>query len=244
MVKLSDRLQAVADMITPGLKVADVGCDHGYLSIYLMENKIAENVIASDVREGPLSKAKNNVRIYGVSDQVDVRLSDGLENIEPGEVDCIVMSGMGGNLMMDIMKRGQDVIDNAKELVLQPQSELSGFRHFLMENGYLIISEAMVYEDYKYYPMLKVVHGDMSWDREIFFLYGKILLREENPVLHQFLLQERDYYVNLYNDLCCQNRTDRVIERLKDVELSLKYNNEALDLINEVNSVEIDRVLV
>jgi len=243
MVKLSERLQAVADMITPGLRVSDVGCDHGYLSIYLMENNIAESVIASDVRKGPLSKAYENISLYGMSGKIDLRLSDGLEMIEPGEVDAIVMSGMGGNLMMDLLIRGADVVNEAKELILQPQSEITGLRHYLQDNGFLIVSETMVYEDYKYYPMMKVVNGTMNWDKEIYFVYGKILLREKDPVLHQFLIQEKDYYVNLYNELCCQVHTERVIERLKDVETSLKYNNEALDLVEEESPFEIDRVL-
>lgn len=241
MVRLSERLQAVADLITPGLRVSDVGCDHGYLSIYLMENKIAESVIASDVRTGPLSKAADNINTYGLADKIDLRLSDGLSMIDPGEVDVVVMSGMGGNLMMDILKRGADVVDKAKELVLQPQSEITGLRHYLQENGFLIVSEAMVYEDYKYYPMMKVVRDKMNLDKEIYFIYGKILLREQNPVLHQFLLQERDYYVNLYNELCCQSHTERVVDRLKDVELSLKYNNEALELIDAKSPFELKR---
>lgn len=243
MVKLSERLKAVAELITPGLRVCDVGCDHGYLSIFLMQNKIAKSVIASDVRTGPLSKAAENINMYELSDQIDLRLSDGLTMIDSGEVDSIVMSGMGGNLMMDILKRGKDVTDKARELILQPQSEVSGLRHYLQDNGFMIISEDMVYEDYKYYPMMKAVRGEMNWDKEIFFLYGKILLREENPILHQFMLQEKDYYVNLYSELCCQDPTERVISRLRDVEKSLALNNEALDYIDAPNAVEIERVL-
>jgi len=243
MVKLSERLTAVASLVTPGLRVSDVGCDHGYLSIYLMQNNIATSVIASDVRTGPLSKAAENINAYDMNDLIDLRLSDGLSMIDAGEVDSIVMSGMGGNLMMDILSRGVDVTDKARELILQPQSEISGLRHYLMDNGFVIISESMVFEDYKYYPMMKAVHGEMNWDREVYFAYGKILLREEHPVLHQFLLQERDYYVNLYNELCCQEPTERVITRLKDVERSLSLNNEALDIIDAPNAVEIDREL-
>lgn len=243
MVRLSDRLKGVADLITPGLRVSDVGCDHGYLSIYLMQNKIAESVIASDVRTGPLSKAAENIETYEMTDAIDLRLSNGLDMIDEGEVDAVVMSGMGGNLMMEILERGKDVTDRARELILQPQSELSGLRHYLQDNGFIIVSESMVYEEYKYYPMMKAVHGEMNWDREIYFLYGKVLLREQNPVLHQFLLQERDYYVNLYNELCCQEPTQRVISRLRDVEKSLALNNEALDLIDEPNAFEIEREL-
>lgn len=243
MVKLSERLQAVADLITPGLRVSDVGCDHGYLSIYLMQNKIAQSVIASDVRTGPLSKASENINIYEMADKIDLRLSDGLMMIDPGEVDSIVMSGMGGNLMMDIIKRGEDVVSEARELILQPQSEIASVRHFLQDNGWVIISESMVCEDYKFYPMMKAVKGEMKWDKEVYFVYGKVLIREKNPVLHQFLIQEEEYYVNLYNELCCQVSSDRVRDRLRDVEIALALNNEALDLISEKSVVEIDRVI-
>lgn len=243
MVKLSERLSSVASMITPELVVADVGCDHGYLSIYLIENNIAKSVIASDVRPGPLSKAKENVSVYGVADKVDIRLSDGLLEYSKGEVTSIVMSGMGGNLMMEILTKGMEVVEGAKELILQPQSEIRGLRHFLQDRGFLIISESMVFEDGKYYPMMKAIKEPMNWDREIYFIYGKILLREQNPVLHQFLLQERDYYVNLYSELCCQSPTENVVARLKDVEEALKYNNEALELVDSQFEVEKDRTL-
>lgn len=243
MVKLSERLNAVAELITPNLRVADIGCDHGYLSIYLCENKIAKSVIASDVRKGPLSKAEENIKLYGMQEVIDLRLSDGLKEYKACEIDSIVMSGMGGNLMMEILKARGDVVDSAKELILQPQSEIQGLRHYLQDNGFMIISESMIYEDYKYYPMMKAVHNEMNWEREIYFIYGKILLRERNPILHQFLIQERDYYVNLYNELCCQSPTESVMSRLKDVETALKYNNEALDLIDSKSTFEIDRVI-
>lgn len=243
MVRLSERLQNVANLITPGLRVADVGCDHGYLSIYLCEKNIAKSVIASDVKKGPLEKARENLETYDMQDRIELRLSDGLKSYEAGEVDTIVMSGMGGNLMMELLENSREVCNKATELILQPQSEIAGLRHYLQDNGYLIISEAMVFEDYKYYPMMKAVHDQMKWDKEVYFTYGKILLREQNPILHQFLLQERDYYVNLYGELSCQDPTERVIERLRDVEKALALNNEALEIINEANAAEIIREL-
>lgn len=241
MVKLSERLQAVADLITPGMRVSDVGCDHGYLSIYLCQHDLAKSVIASDVRPGPLSKAAENINTYELVDVIDLRLSNGLQMVDAGEVDSIVMAGMGGNLMMEILEQGKDVVDEAKELILQPQSEVPGLRHYLQDNGFMIISENMIFEDGKYYPMMKAVREKMNWDREIYFIYGKILLREKNPVLHQFLLQERDFYVNLYSDLCCQSPTENVLARLRDVETALKYNNEALELVDAEFAVQIQR---
>ena len=158
MVKLSERLSAVSKLITPTLKVADVGCDHGYLSIYLLQNNITDKVIASDVRKGPLSKASENVKLYGLNDKIELRLSDGLTNYKTGEVESVVMSGMGGNLMIKILEESKEIIESVKELILQPQSEIAGLRHYLSDNGLMIISESIVYEDFKYYPMMKAVH--------------------------------------------------------------------------------------
>ena len=239
MVKLSERLSAVSKLITPTLTVADVGCDHGYLSIYLLQNNITDKVIASDVRKGPLSRAEENVKLYGLDGKIELRLSDGLKNYKPGEVDSVVMSGMGGNLMIKILEESKSVIEGVKELILQPQSEIAGLRHYLSDNGFMIISESMVYEDYKYYPMMKAVHDKMNWDKEVYFIYGKILLKEQDPVLHQYLIAEKDYYVNLYSELCCQSPTENVIARLKDVEEMLKYYKEALDRIDAVYEFEI-----
>lgn len=243
MVKLSERLSAVSKLITPTLKVADVGCDHGYLSIYLLQNNITDKVIASDVRKGPLSKASENVKLYGLNDKIELRLSDGLTNYKTGEVESVVMSGMGGNLMIKILEESKEIIESVKELILQPQSEVAGLRHYLSDNGFMIISESIVYEDFKYYPMMKAVHDKMNWDREVYYKYGKILLKEQDPILHQYLIAEKDYYVNLYSELCCQSPTENVIARLKDVEEMLKYNNEALEIIDSESEFEIERVI-
>lgn len=243
MVKLSDRLKCVAGLITPGLTVADIGCDHGYLPIYLVQNGISESVIASDVNVGPLEKAIDNIEMYGLSKCIDTRLSNGLKMFEPSEAQCIVMAGMGGNLVIDIMVQGSDITDSAEELILQPQSDIERVRRYLQSNGFMIISEAMVFEDGKFYPMMKAIHGEQHWDRDIYFVYGKILLREQNPVLHQFLIQEKDYLVDLYSNLSCAEQTEHVRQRLSEVERKLTYNEEALEMITSENPVEIDRVL-
>lgn len=243
MIRLSQRLFNVSELITPGLRVADIGTDHGYLSIYLYQNDITKSVIASDVKTGPLQKAAENIELYGLSQEIDLRLSDGLKMYEPGEVDSIVMAGMGGNLVIDIISESMEVCEKAKELILQPQSDVSKVRHFLQENNYMIISESMVYEEGKFYPMMKAVHQKQNWEDEVDFIYGKILLREQNPVLHEFLIMEKDYLVDLYRELSCREQTEAVCLRTREVERSLGYNQQALDLVSMENPVEIDRVI-
>lgn len=243
IIVLSDRLKAVLEMVTPGLSVADVGCDHGYLSIALIKNAIASSVIACDVNEGPIESCKENLFLYNVADKVTVRLGDGLKVINKGEVQAVVLAGMGGRLMEKIISDSMDVTDEVKEMILQPQSEIAALRRFLQRNGFQIISENMVCEDDKFYPIMKVIHGSMKWDSEVFVRYGKILLREENPVLHEFLFKEREYLKNLHAELVAYGDSDGAKSRLSEVENHIMINNEALLLMEKPGLFEHERVL-
>lgn len=243
MIRLSERLFSVAELVTPGLIVADIGTDHGYLPVYLVQNRISNGVIASDVNIGPLEKATININKYGLTDAIDTRLSNGLKMFEPGEVESIVMAGMGGNLIIDILISGEDVCKAAKELILQPQSDIGRVRHYLLDNGYMIISENMVCEDGKFYPMMKVINGSQRWEREIYYTYGKILLREKNPVLHEYLILEKNHLCELYSTLACTDNTQSVRDRMEEIEIMLKLNEEALYNISSENPIEKDRVI-
>lgn len=159
MVVLSKRLQALCDMVTPGNRVADVGCDHGFVSIYLVQKGIAPYVYAMDVREGPLQRAKEHIASYQMEAYIETRLSDGVAALLPGEADAMVCAGMGGKLMQKILTEGRDKVSGMKELILQPQSEIRAFRVFLRQEGFGIVEEKMICEEGKYYPMMRVVPG-------------------------------------------------------------------------------------
>ncbi len=227
-MELSERLMNIVELVTPGHIVADVGCDHGYVSIYLVREGIAPRAIAMDVGTGPLMRAKEHIAEAGLTAYIETRLSDGVHELKSGEADGLILAGMGGSLMQHIMTEGMDVLASMKEFILQPQSEIAEFRHFLQDHGYHIISESMVYEDGKYYPMMKAVHGEMHYTNEVDFRYGRILLHEENPVLHQFLKKEEKHYVNLIEDLDQSPKTERIEERRKELEQELTYTREAL----------------
>jgi tRNA (adenine22-N1)-methyltransferase len=172
--RMSVRLLAVADMMgnvyneQDGIArrfkcVADVGCDHGYVSICLVQKGIAQRAIAMDVRKGPLSMAEENISQMELSDRIDVRLSDGLAGLEDGEADGLVIAGMGGRLIMSILEQSDISSLGIKTALLQPQSELELFRDYLDKKGYRIIDERIVLDDGKYYfPML--VEFDCSPD--------------------------------------------------------------------------------
>ncbi len=233
MAILSVRLKAVAQMITPGLPVADIGCDHAYLPIYLVKEDVSPRVIACDINSGPVKRARENVDDVELSDRIDIRQGDGLSVIEPGEASCIVIAGMGGKLMTRILGEGMDVLEKDSEIIMEPQSDVPEVRHFLQDNGFRIISENMVSEDGKFYPLIKAIPGQMAWDREVYFRYGKILLREENPVLHEFLLIEKEYLSNLLKELSENEEIPHVFVRMEEVKTELALNADALMLVSE-----------
>ncbi len=179
-------------MITPGNRVADVGCDHGFVSLYLVQKGISPFCLAMDVRTGPLSAAREHVCQQGMGAYIETRLSDGLKACEKGETDAMLCCGMGGPLMARILGDSADKAHSMKELVLQPQSEIPWFRRFLRENGYRITHEDMVWEDGKYYFMMRVVpekecfHED-SGLQELWDAFGRQNLEQRHPVLKQYL---------------------------------------------------------
>ena len=124
MIKLSERLATAASLVSEGNKLADVGTDHGYVPICLVLEKKIPGAVAMDINRGPLVRAREHIRQYGLETYIQTRLSDGVAALAPGEADSILAAGMGGGLVMHILSEGQEVCRKAKELILQPQSEL------------------------------------------------------------------------------------------------------------------------
>lgn len=185
---LSERMKAITSLVTAGNTVCDVGCDHGYVSIYLVMYKNAPKAVAMDVRMGPLSLAREHIAEYGLIEKIDTRCSDGLQELAVGETQSCIIAGMGGVLMEKILKEGEEKAKAFSELILQPQSHIQEFRAFLREEGYTIIEEDMVLEDGKYYPMMKVIpQKSADAENELFDMYGKCLLEKKHPVLKSFL---------------------------------------------------------
>ena len=189
-MELSKRLQAVADLISDGQIVADVGTDHGYIPIYLLETKKCKKAIAMDINKGPLLRAKDHIAEHGLSEKIEVKLSDGVKKLSVGECDCVVVAGMGGALAVKILEEGREVFKSLKEFVLQPQSELAKVRQYLWKNEYCVIAEDMVLEDGKFYPMMKVKNGLSYPYSKVELCYGRELLAQKHPVLKMFLEKE------------------------------------------------------
>lgn len=152
-IKLSERLTLSASMVPQGAAVADVGCDHGYLGIWLLQKEIASRVIATDLREMPLTAAKRNAEKYDVADRISFRCAYGLSAVERDEIDTVVCAGMGGDLIRMILEDAPWLCDGRYTLILQPQSGAHELRKWLFDNGFAIEREKAVKEGHVYFAM-------------------------------------------------------------------------------------------
>ena len=156
-IPLSDRLLACCGFVSPGDRVADIGCDHGYLGIYLLTKGIASSVIAADVNQGPLQSAMSNARKFGVHENMTFYLSDGLLNI-PRDFDTMVCAGMGGDTMIHILSAAPWLKNGCYRLVLQCQSKIPMLRRYLSENGWRITEESVLRDGRFLYTVMEVYY--------------------------------------------------------------------------------------
>ena len=230
-MKLSKRLETIASFVPEGSKVADIGTDHGYIPIHLVQEGKAKHAIAMDVREGPLLRARAHIQEAGLHNDVEVRLSDGLLKLKQNEADCVVIAGMGGELMIHILEGGRDLWKSISCWVLSPHSELDKVRKFLEEEAFFIWRETMIKEDGKYYTVIGVsrrTESALTDKREIFYRYGRSLLESEDPVLKEYLIKEEEQLEQIMKGLS-MSQTESARNRMDELKLELAYNKEAQD---------------
>lgn len=220
-MQISKRLQRVAAHVQSGGIVADIGCDHGFTSIYLIENHLASRAFALDINPGPLARAKENIRQYQMQDRITVRLSDGAKELSPGEADTLLISGMGGSLICRILRDSKEVTERAAELVLSPQSEPFLVRHFLQETGFAIDREEMLTDQGKYYVIIHAVPGKQHFSREEEYMYGSYLIQKKDTVLLQFLEKERKRVQGILNGLETKKLSESAIGQKRKLEEEL-----------------------
>jgi tRNA (adenine22-N1)-methyltransferase len=183
---ISQRLLACCDYVNQGDRIADIGCDHGYLSIHLVTDGIAQSAIASDVNELPLQSAVRNAAKYGVSDKIRFFLSDGVRNI-PRDFDTLICAGMGADTMISILEAAPWLRSNRYRMILQCQSKRPQLRRYLYENGWRINRETLVKEGKFYYPITEVVYDPGHSLTPGGYYITPALLRSGSPLLPDFL---------------------------------------------------------
>ena len=233
-MELSARLKAVAGMVTKGNRVCDVGCDHGYISIYLVKNGVSPYVYAMDVNKGPLLRAKEHILDYGYADKIETILSDGLVALGDRDSDALICAGMGGKLIIKILTEGMEQVLKMRELVLQPQSEIHLVREFLRNKGFYIDKEDMIFEDGKYYPMMHVIieSEKQNEDNPVFDKFGPCLLKEKHPVLKDFLEYTKSTLDEINTRLVSEEQTDKITKRIEEIKEQQKEVSVALEYFN------------
>lgn len=225
-MNLSKRLGTVASMVTRGNIAADVGTDHGYVAIYLVEQGISPAAFAMDINKGPLERAKEHIAEAKLEDKITLIQSDGMKGLEGHKVDTAVVAGMGGILICKILKESP-VMGGLKELVLSPHSDVDKVRKCVMEQGFNITDEKMV-EDYgKYYNIIK---AEKSEDLEVYtdwdYKFGKLMFRNKDEVFYEYLQKLHKKYTDIIellnkNESGVSKRNYELREMLKDCEKAI-----------------------
>ena len=232
-MKLSKRLETIAEMVPETAKddcVADIGTDHGFVPIWLLKEQKAARALAMDVRKGPLERAKEHIQQYGLEDRIETRLSDGLAKLHAGDAQTVVIAGMGGELMLRILRDGAHVRNHIAHWVFSPQSELSVFRHGLEELGLAIRKEVMVKEDGKYYTVMLAEPGEMHYEHEYQYRYGACLIQQRSSVLKELLEKEYGQYQQILAQLEKQKGEGAKV-RLRELQGELEELAETLEIL-------------
>ncbi|MBI0576375.1 tRNA (adenine-N(1))-methyltransferase [Neobacillus cucumis] len=231
--KLSNRLATVAKYVPNGAKLADIGSDHAYLPCFLAKNEAIVFAIAGEVVEGPFKSAVGNVQSEDLSDIVSVRLGNGLEVIEVGEVDCITIAGMGGALIANILENGKEKLQTVKRLILQPNISASSIRKWLIEHQWELIAEEILEEDGKIYEVLVAENGDTfkpykNTQLELGLLVGPFLLHKKDETFKKKWHMEKENWKRIYSQLEGAAATEETEQKKQELFEKIKMVEEAL----------------
>ena len=184
---MTPRLLAVAELVKKTYSVADIGTDHAYVPMYLILSGKCEKALAMDINIGPLLRAEENVRKFALEEKIFTRLSNGLENISDGEVDTVVIAGMGGILINNIIENDKERLTSIKRFVLQPMTAVEETRKYLSKNDFVIENERLAKEGDKIYTIISAVRGEMKTEKEIYFHIGKSLIENKDKFLSELI---------------------------------------------------------
>lgn len=185
-MNLTPRLQAVADLAGKSQALADIGTDHAYIPIYLMQKGLISKAIAADINTGPLERADKNIRNVGLSDKIALRLSDGLDNIKDNEAETVVIAGMGGEIISHMLEKPKPA--GIKKMVLQPMTDIPLVRKKLHENGMIITSERLAAEKDKIYTVLLCEYGTGQDFSDEDYLVSPFI--KDDPLFYEYIKKQ------------------------------------------------------
>ena len=199
MIKLSKRLLAIANLVDDNSKVVDIGCDHGLVSIYLAMNKQNISIIASDINQNALDNAIKNINKYHLEDKIKVCLSNGLDNIND-EIDTIIISGMGGHTIIDILTNNQEKLNTVNNIIIQSNNDIEYVRRKIVKLGYYISKEKLILDKNIYYTVILFTKGKKKYTNKEYY-FGPILLKENSKIFIEKKNKEYTKLVNIKNNI-------------------------------------------
>lgn len=229
-MQLSNRLFHMAKLVERGERVVDVGTDHGFIPVYLATHQICSFCIASDINKGPLENAKKHIAKYSAKG-VDLRLGGGLSQVTAeDQINTIIIGGMGGPLIIDILRNDEAIVKGATRLILQPQNHVGDVRRYIHTIGFKIKEESFIKDDGKYYTIIHAVPGTEAYEKEYEYIYGKKLLQCPNEMLREWMDYKKTVFDKILEKLV-DTETEQTRERKESLEQEYLVYKEALKCI-------------
>lgn len=221
-MEISKRLTWILDKMDKCEVIMDVGTDHGYIPIELIKRNIAEKVIASDINKDPLKKAKLNISLEGLSSKIDLRLGGGLEPLKDNEAQGILIAGMGGNLIRDILENDISKVKNIDYLILQPAQNPEVLREYLYSGNYEVIDEDICLDEGKFYELFKVKYKENNSTKleDIFYEISPLLLKKKSEVFKQYLEEKAAKYKKVSSFI--KDETEHALARKEELNNKVK----------------------
>ncbi len=214
----SARLKAIAKQVEPYRRIADIGSDHAYLPVWMIKNNKISFAVAGEIQPGPLDAARRTIRESGVEESVAARLGDGLEVVEPGEVEVAVIAGMGGSAIRRILERSSLVMDRLSRVVCQPMTGAAGLREWLTQKGWRISAEDLVLEDGRLYEIIVAESGRSQPIDPLLLEIGPLLWQQRHPLLIEQLLRLKRQYQERVEEMTNSHSEAVKLRRLNYLE--------------------------
>lgn len=221
---LSKRLEKVASFVPKGTRLVDVGSDHAYLPLFLVENGLIDFAVAGEVVDGPYQSAKANVAAAELSENVEVRLANGLAAIQPADrITAVTIAGMGGRLIAEILAAGKDQLLGVERLILQPNNREDDVRIWLQENGFQLVAESILEENDKLYEILVAEPGPMALSMAE-LRFGPFLSKESSAIFQKKWRREADKLTYALSQVPERHVMERaaISQKIKDIKEVLR----------------------
>ena len=227
-LKLTNRLLKIASLVSENKRLADIGTDHGYIPVYLLNEGKINFAILADINKGPLENARSEVKRNKLEDKVDLRLGSGIEVLKKGEVDEVIIAGMGGILIGELLEANKEVAHSVDKLILQPMQAQEELRQYLLNNGSEILDECLEKEDFRIYEIIvaKYTGKNTHLEDNIYYEIGKKLIENKDELLVEFVENKIKKYNNIISKLgnkdteaviAKRNLANERIEKLKEL---------------------------